>query len=85
MKIIYTSKFRREYRKLPNKVKDAVEQNENIFRNDPFHASLDTHKLHGRLKEFWSFSIGYKYRIMFKFANKNTVHLHSVGDHDIYR
>jgi len=85
MEIVYASKFRREYKKLPKKIKDTAEQNENIFRDDPFHKSLNTHKLHGRLKEFWSFSIGYKYRIMFEFADKNIAHFHSVGNHDIYQ
>jgi len=85
MKIIYTPKFRREYKKLPDKIKSIAEQNEQLFRDNPFHASLDTHKLHGRLKEFWSFSIGYKYRIIFEFADKGTVHFHSTGNHDIYQ
>ncbi len=85
MKIIYTSKFRREYKKLPEKIKDTAERNESIFRKDPFHPSLDTHKLHGRLKEFWSFLIGYKYRILFEFARKQTAYFHSTGDHDIYQ
>jgi addiction module RelE/StbE family toxin len=85
MEIIYTSKFRREYKKLPNKIKDIAEEREPVFRKNPFHTSLDTHKLHGRLKEFWSFSIGYKYRIMFEFATKQTVYFHSTGNHDIYQ
>ena len=84
MKIVYTSKFRREYKKLPNKIKDSAERSEQVFRSDPFHSSLDTHKLHGKLKAFWSFSVGYKYRIIFEFSGKNTTHFHSIGDHDIY-
>lgn len=85
MIIIYTSKFRREYKSLTVKVKDAAERQEVIFRNNPFHPALDTHKLHGRLKEFWFFSIGYKYRIIFEFRDKKIVYFHSVGDHDIYQ
>ena len=85
MEIIYTSKFRREYKRLPDKIKSIAEQNEKVFRDNPFNPALDTHKLHGRLKEFWSFSIGYKYRIIFEFANKNTAHFHSTGNHDIYQ
>nr|WP_226577591.1 hypothetical protein [Microseira wollei] len=29
------------------------------FVNDPFEKSLKTHKLSGKLKEFWSFSLEY--------------------------
>jgi len=85
MKIIYSSKFAREYRKLPKEVKTLAEKQEDIFRKDPFDPKLKTHKLKGRLKGFLSFSIGYKYRIIFEFGtNKSTVYFHSVGDHDIY-
>lgn len=85
MLIVYASKFQREYKKLPDKIKSVAEQNEQIFRDNPFNPALDTHKLHGRLKDFWSFSIGYKYRIIFEFANKETVYFHSTGNHDIYQ
>lgn len=85
MEIIYSPKFRREYKKLPKNVKLTAEKKEAVFRKNPFHASLDTHKLHGRLREFWSFSIGLKYRIVFEFGEKDVVYFHSVGDHDIYQ
>jgi len=85
MKIIYSSKFAREYKKLPNNIKDIAEEQEIIFRKNPFGQKLKTHKLKGKLSGFLSFSIGYKYRIIFEFAEDNkTVYFHSVGDHDIY-
>lgn len=85
MEIIYTSKFEREYKKLPNKIKLLAEKKEIVFRKNPFEQNLDTHKLHGRLKDFWSFSVGFKYRIIFEFAEKDSIHFHSVGNHDIYQ
>jgi addiction module RelE/StbE family toxin len=85
MEIIYSSRFAREYKRLPNNIKDVAEKQEIVFREDPFDPRLKTHKLKGRLSGFLSFSIGYKYRIIFEFAkDKNAVHFHSVGDHDIY-
>mgnify|MGYP001586412049 CR=1 FL=1 len=85
MKIIYSSKFAREYKKLPDSVKDIGEEQEEIFRVNPFDPKLKTHKLQGKLRGFLSFSIGYKYRIIFEFAKKeDVVYFHSVGDHDIY-
>ncbi len=62
-----------------------AEAQEKIFRSDPFHPALKTHKLKGRLKEFWAFSIGYQHRIIFEFAEHQTVYFHSVGTHDIYQ
>ena len=84
MKILYLQKFEREYRKLPPQIKDAAEEKEKIFRKNPFDSRLKTHKLHGELNEFWAFSINYQYRIIFDFADKNTVRFYTVGKHDIY-
>lgn len=85
MKIIYTSKFAREYKKLSLDVKIIAEENEKTFRQNPFDPSLKTHKLHGKLKDLWSFSIGYKYRIIFEFVDDNLVYFYGVGSHDIYQ
>ncbi len=85
MEIIYSSKFAREYKKLPKPVKLAAEKLEATFRKDPFDPKLKTHKLKGRLQSFLSFSIGFKYRIIFELSkDKKTVYFLSVGDHDIY-
>ncbi|MBI3627039.1 type II toxin-antitoxin system YoeB family toxin [Candidatus Uhrbacteria bacterium] len=60
-------------------------ENEKIFRKNPFDPSLKTHKLKGKFKDFWSFSIGYKYRIVFEFSADGFVYFLSAGDHDIYQ
>lgn len=62
-----------------------AEKREKIFCQNPKDERLDTHKLHGKLKHFWSFSIDNKFRIIFEFAENDIVYFHSVGDHDIYR
>lgn len=84
MKIYYSSKFEREYRRLPKRIKLLAEKREQIFRKDPFNAQLKTHRLKGRLKEYWSFSIDLHYRMIFEFVGKDIVWLHSVGTHSIY-
>ena len=84
MKIYYSSKFEKEYRRLPEKVKILAEKKEKIFRADPYSLSLKTHKLKGRLNEFWSFSIDFQYRILFEFAKNDEVWFLSVGTHSIY-
>jgi mRNA-degrading endonuclease YafQ of YafQ-DinJ toxin-antitoxin module len=84
MIIYYSSKFEREYRKLPLSVKKEAEKREQQFRKNPYDPRLNTHKLTGKLNLYWSFSIDYQYRIVFEFAQQ-TVWFHSVGTHDIYR
>lgn len=85
MKIIYSPTFKKSYKKLPKSVKLVTEKKERIFREDPFGKSLGTHKLHGKFKDFLSFSINNEYRIIFEFIEGKTAHFHTVGKHDIYK
>lgn len=84
MKIYYSTKFAKEYRKLPLKVKISAEKKEKIFRKNPHESSLKTHKLTGKFKGYWAFSVDYQYRIIFEFKDTNSVWFHSVGTHKIY-
>lgn len=85
MKIYYSSKFRREYKKLPPTIKLVAEAKEEIFRKDPHDPRLKTHPLTGSLKDYWAFSIDTKTRIIFEFKSKQVVWFHSAGSHDIYK
>lgn len=86
MGILYSSKFIREYKKLPDDIKNKAEEKEIIFRQNPFDDRLKTHKLNGKFEEFWSFSIDYKFRIIFEISKDGkTFHFHSVSDHRVYR
>ena len=84
MIIYYHPRFKKSYKKLradeQEKTRDRVE----IFRDNPFDPRLDTHKLHGRLKDQWSFWITGKIRILFEFDNKDVIFL-DIGGHPIYR
>lgn len=84
MKIYYSTKFGKEYKKLPKQIKLVAERKEKLFRENPFSLQLKTHKLTGKLKDYWSFSIDYRYRIIFEFADKDIVWFHSVGTHTVY-
>ena len=85
MKIYYSSKFAREYQKLPLRIKKIAEKKERIFRENPSDSQLKTHKLKGNLKGFWSFSVNKEYRIIFEFVDSDIIWFHSVGSHSIYR
>lgn len=84
MKIIYSPEFVRRYQHLPESAKNKAKKQEKIFRKNPFDPKLKTHKLHGRMHGFWSFSIDFKYRIIFKFEDSTIVKFYSVGGHSIY-
>ncbi|MCR4328051.1 MAG: type II toxin-antitoxin system RelE/ParE family toxin [Patescibacteria group bacterium] len=83
MKIYYHPRFAKSYRKLPSLLRAKAEAREAIFRKNSFDPRLDTHKLHGKLKRQWSFSIGWKYRILFEFVDDGVIFL-DVDDHEIY-
>lgn len=85
MKIYYSSKFAKEYKRLPQKIKLAAEKKEKIFRKNPFDSRLKTHKLTGKLKDYHAFSIDYQSRIIFEFTDKDIIWFHSVGTHAIYK
>ncbi|MBI4138230.1 MAG: type II toxin-antitoxin system mRNA interferase toxin, RelE/StbE family [Candidatus Wildermuthbacteria bacterium] len=84
-KIYYSSKFEREYKKLPAAVRETAKTKEALFRINPFDPSLKTHKLKGGLREFFSFSLSHRYRIIFVFGKTGIAHFYSVGDHSVYQ
>ena len=83
MTIYYHPKFKRMYRKLDHELQKLAEEREKLFRADPFDSRLDTHKLHGRLKKFWSFEVNRKNHIMFEFDGPDVIFL-KIGDHADY-
>jgi addiction module RelE/StbE family toxin len=84
MKIFYHPRFKRTYKKLSAEIKSKAEIKEVLFRDNPFDSRLDTHKLHGKLKNQWSFSVDKKYRILFEFDNSDVIFL-DIGDHNLYK
>lgn len=86
MDIEYSSHFGRAYKKLSLELQRKAERAERLFRKNPFDLKLNTHKLKGKLKSWWSFSIDYHNRIAFAFVKgRSSVLFLDVGDHDIYR
>jgi addiction module RelE/StbE family toxin len=85
MNIVYTPKFIRQYKKLPEALQEEVKEKIELFKADQNHPFLKTHKLKGELKKYWSFSVNYQYRIIFEYDSKETIALLKVGDHHIYQ
>ena len=84
--IIYpTSKFKKSFEKLPQQIKEKAEIKDKIFREDPFNPILGTHKLKGRLKNYWSYSVDENYRLLFRFLDKDKVIYFNIGTHEIYK
>lgn len=85
MKVKVSPRFEKNYKKLPKEIKEKAKEKELIFRENPFDSRLKTHKLSGKDKECWAFSIDYSYRIKFIFLNDEEVLFLNIGTHEIYR
>ncbi len=83
-KIEYSKQFLRLSKKLPKNIIDIAKQKTMMLAKDPFHSALKTHKLHGKFRKYFSFSINYEYRIVFKFVDKKTLLFLKIGKHDMY-
>ena len=75
----------KNWAKLNFKTKEETVKKIDVFLENPFTSSLKTHKLTGILKDYWSFSVSFNLRILFKFAQKNTIEFIDIGTHDLYR
>lgn len=86
IEISVTDEFRRRYQELPVVIKNKAVRKESIFRQNPFHASLQTEKLSPKQREVWSFRIDREYRIVFRFTSSNNILFLTCGHHHfVYR
>lgn len=86
MEVAYSPKFVRLLNSLPPALQEEVIEKVELFKNEKNHPALKVHKLHGRLKEQYSFSVNYQTRIVFVYLPKKPkeAYLLTVGDHDVY-
>lgn len=70
---------------MPKTVKLNAEKKEKIFQKNPFDTRLDTHKLHGKYKNYLAFTVVGQYRIMFAFSGREFVDFINIGTHKIYK
>lgn len=84
-KISYSPAFFKALKKLPKSQLKSLKRQEEIFRQDVFDRRLKTHKLKGQLKDFYSSSVSYHWRIVFHIEEEETIVLDSIGTHEVYR
>lgn len=86
MEVALSAGFKKAFTK---RIKDTVSEDVfwkklETFTNEPFNAKLKTHKLSGKLKDLWSFSIGQNLRVVFYFTKDKPPKaiLVDIGTHD---
>lgn len=83
--LTWGSSFKRAYKKVVEAnpdLKPKIIQALELFASDPFHSSLRTHKLSGKLKGLWAFVVAYDCRVVFQFLDGQDVLLIDIGKHD---
>ncbi len=80
-----STRFKRSYKKVPIKIKKDFAQKIKIFQKEPFQPDLHTHKLKGKLDDYYSFYLKDGYRVLLDFVGDNVVVLVNIGSHDDYR
>lgn len=83
--IFYPPVFIKKFKKLEIGLQNDALEKINLFKNKENHKMLEVHKLHGKFKECFGFSINYKFRIIFRYVSKNEVLFTDIGDHDLYK
>jgi mRNA-degrading endonuclease YafQ of YafQ-DinJ toxin-antitoxin module len=80
----YKPSFIRQIKNLETDLVDEIIEKIELFKNPKNYSSLKVHKLHGKLKNTWSFSVDYKNRIVFMYKSKNEAVFLAFGDHCVY-
>ena len=73
------------FKKLPAYLQKEVISKIELFKDTKNHKILEVHKLKGRLRKHYGFSVDFHNRITFDYLSDNEAVLLTVGDHDIYK
>lgn len=84
--IEFSPQFKKRLKKIHPQILTKLPRLFKILNSNPCDPKLKTHKLSGKLKNKYAFSVESNIRIIFKFLSKNTVLLIDIGTHDqVYR
>ncbi len=79
----FSSRFRKDYRALPQEIQDIFEIKLLLFLDNPRHPSLRVKRLVGTVNR-WEGSVNMNYRFTFQYA-EGKVLFRRIGTHDILR
>lgn len=87
MKIIFTKKFEKKYRKLPEFLKKKVNEIIKIFKTNPFDPCLNNHSLAGKLVGKYAIKVTGDVRIVFEQVDDYVIVIFlKIGTHnEVYR
>ena len=89
-KLVLSSSFKRAFKGLIRRrpaIEKRLAERLKLLSSDPFHPSLKTHRLKGKLSGAWACTVEYDCRIVFNFQNnpdtgEEEILLIDLGSHD---
>ena len=82
MRIEYSRKFIKKYKKAPAKIKEAFKIKLKVFLNNKHDRSLNYHLLSGKLKGVSSINLSGNFRVLFIENNKEkSIYFVAIGTH----
>lgn len=84
LELIYAPSFVKQFKKLPAALQEEALEKLELFKDLGKHKSLKVHKLKGDLKDRYSFSVNYSFRIIFSYGKGEIRYILAIGDHDVY-
>lgn len=81
MEILFTNKFRKDYKKLSPQVQKIIKEKIVLLQSNPMHPSLRTKKIKGS-KDIFECSASMGIRITWQYQNHDIL-LRAVGEHDM--
>ena len=85
MEVSYKPSFIKQYAFFEYSLKEEVREKIELFKERKNHRHLKVHKPKGKLTGCYSFSVNYRYRIVFIYEKKDKAVLLAIGDHDVYK
>ena len=88
--LVWSSRFIRAFRRVVRRqpeLRAKIEQALRQLAEEPFHPSLHSHKLKGKLAGVWACTVDYDNRILFEFiqgseSGAEEIYLLTMGTHD---
>ncbi len=80
---LYTRRFLRSLKKLPEAVQNDVILAAERFKKKSEHKALRLHKLSGRMNKYHAFSANFNFRVIVEIKEKD-IHFLDVGTHEVY-
>lgn len=81
MELRYSARFKKQYKKLPEKTQSRVNDRITLFRVNPLHPMLRNHPLQGNFVGYWSINISGDIRALYKYDDGDVIIFALIGTH----